>query len=159
MRINIIAVGKLKEKYLEQGVKEYLKRLTPFAKVEIIEIEEARLPDRSRPAEETQAREKEGELIRRQIKGGSYSIALVIEGKQLSSEQLSGMLDDLALRGQSDLNFIIGGSTGLADSIISQADFLLSFSKMTFPHQLMRLILLEQIYRGFKISRGEKYHK
>ncbi|HHV71783.1 MAG TPA: 23S rRNA (pseudouridine(1915)-N(3))-methyltransferase RlmH [Clostridia bacterium] len=159
MHLKIIAVGKLKEKYLTQGVKEYLKRLTPFARVEIIEVGEERLPDRSRPLEEAAAREREGQAIRRQIKPGSFTIALVIEGKQLTSEQFAEMFADLALRGQNEINFIIGGSTGLADSIINQADFKLSFSKMTFPHQLMRLVLLEQIYRAFKINRGEPYHK
>lgn len=159
MRIKIIAVGKLKEKFLEQGVKEYLKRLTSFARLEIVEIEEGRLPDRSRPAEEAQAREKEGELIKKQLKPGSYTIALVLQGKQFSSEELSEFLAELALKGKSEINFLIGGSTGLADKIVDQADFKLSFSKLTFPHQLMRLILLEQIYRAFKISRDEPYHK
>lgn len=159
MNIKIIGVGKLKEKYLKDGIAEYLKRLTAYAKVEIIEVSDEKTPDNASLAEEGQIKAKEGERILKHVKEGSYVIALAIDGKNLSSEGLSGLMADLGGRGKSDLTFIIGGSLGLADVILKKADYKLSFSAMTFPHQLMRLILVEQIYRGFRIIKGEPYHK
>lgn len=159
MNIKIIGVGKIKEKYLKEGIKEYLKRLQPVAKIEIIEVADEKEPANSSPAEEKIVKEKEEERIKKHLKPGSFLIALAIEGKELSSEGFAQKLKNLALEGKSDITFVIGGSLGLSKGILDKADFLLSFSKMTFPHQLMRLILLEQIYRAFKIIRGETYHK
>jgi 23S rRNA (pseudouridine1915-N3)-methyltransferase len=159
MHINIIAVGKLKEKYLTEGVGEYLKRLGPYAKVEITEMPDEKAPDNASPAEEEMARAKEAEKIKRHLKPGTFTVALAIEGKTMSSEELAARFTGWALAGKSDINFIIGGSLGLHHSILSEAAILLSFGPMTFPHQLMRLMLIEQIYRAFKINRGEPYHK
>lgn len=159
MNIKIITVGKLKEKYLKDAVNEYLKRLSAYAKVEIIELAEERISDNPSEAEEYQVRQKEGERILKAIPDQAYVLALAIQGKQLSSEDLAQKISDLALRGNSNLVLIIGGSIGLSDEVYKRADFQLSFSKMTFPHQLIRVILLEQVYRAFKINRGEKYHK
>jgi len=159
MQITIITVGKLKEKYLLQGINEYMKRLTPYAKVQVIEVPDEKAPENLSNAEMAQVKNREGERILSYIKQEQYVIALAIEGKMLSSEQLAAKLDNLALYGSSSIVFIIGGSLGLSQSVISRADMLISFSKMTFPHQLMRLILLEQVYRAFKINRGEPYHK
>ncbi|MDK2823853.1 MAG: rRNA (pseudouridine1915-N3)-methyltransferase [Clostridia bacterium] len=159
MNIRIIAVGKLKEKYLKEGINEYLKRLKPLAKVEIIEVADEKEPVNASLAVEELVKEKEGEKILKHIRPESFMIALAIEGKQLSSQELADLLNKLALQGKSDLTLVIGGSLGLSDTVLQKADYKLSFSKMTFPHQLMRLILLEQIYRVFKINRGEPYHK
>jgi 23S rRNA (pseudouridine1915-N3)-methyltransferase len=159
MNIKIIAVGKLKEKYLKEGIAEYLKRLKPYAKVEIIEVAEEKEPANASPADGIMIKEREGERILEKVKAGSYLIALAIDGKLLSSEELAEKLDHLALEGKSDIAIVIGGSLGLSEEVLGRADFKLSFSKMTFPHQLMRLILMEQIYRAFKISKGEPYHK
>lgn len=159
MHIKIIAVGKLKEKYLKMAIGEYLKRLTPYARVDISEITDEPAPQNASPAEENQVREKEGERIARQIKDGTYLIALDIKGKMFSSEELAAHLAELSLTGKSDITFLIGGSIGLAPALLSRADLRLSFSPMTFPHQLMRVILLEQLYRCFKINAGEPYHK
>ncbi|MFZ5944973.1 MAG: 23S rRNA (pseudouridine(1915)-N(3))-methyltransferase RlmH [Bacillota bacterium] len=159
MNIKIIAVGKLKEKYLKEGIVEYLKRLQSYAKVEIIEVADEKEPANASPVDEDIVKEKEAERISKHIKQDTYLICLAIDGKQLSSEELAGKLDKLALEGKSDITMVIGGSLGLSQSVISRADFKLSFSKMTFPHQLMRLILLEQLYRAFRIIKGEPYHK
>lgn len=159
MHISIIAVGKIKEKYLKEGIKEYLKRLGPYAKVEIIEVGDEPHGVNLSPAEELQIKEKEGEKIKKYIKENSFVIALALEGEMLSSEALAAKLHSLALRGTSHLTFLIGGSLGLAPSLLKQADYLLCLSPMTFPHQLVRLILLEQLYRAFKIIKGEPYHK
>lgn len=159
MNISIIAVGKIKESYLTQGIAEYVKRLTPYAKVSITEIKEEHAPENLSLAEMEQVKEREGERIIAAIKSDATVIALAIEGKKLSSEHLAKRLDDYATNGKSNIAFIIGGSLGLADKVLQRADMLLSFSKMTFPHQLMRLILVEQIYRAYKINRGEPYHK
>lgn len=159
MNIKIIAVGKLKENYLKEGIAEYLKRLKPYAKVEIIEVAEEKEPANASPADEIMIKGREGERILEKVKPGSYLIALAIDGKQLSSEELADKLDNLALEGKSDIAMVIGGSLGLSEEVLKKADFKLSFSKMTFPHQLMRLILMEQIYRAFKIIKGEPYHK
>lgn len=155
----MVTVGKLKEKYLLQGIDEYMKRLAPYAKVQIIEVPDEKAPENLSKAEMEQVKNKEGERILSYIKQEQYVIALAINGQMLSSEQLAAKLDSLALYGNSNIVFIIGGSLGLSQSVVSRADMLISFSKMTFPHQLMRLILLEQVYRAFKINRGEPYHK
>lgn len=159
MNIRIICVGKIKEKYLVQGIDEYMKRLSRYAKVEFAEVEDERAPETLSPAEELMVKEKEAARISKSIRRGSFVIALAIEGQSFSSEAFARRLDALALTGQSQVDFIIGGSLGLDASILRQADLLLSFSSFTFPHQLMRLILVEQIYRAFKILKGETYHK
>ena len=159
MNINIVCVGKLKERYWTDAVTEYLKRLSRYCRMEIVELKEARLPDHASPAEEEQVKTVEGESILRSLSADSYVIALDVKGKQLSSEQLSEKIENLALEGRSTVDFIIGGSLGLSEAVRKRADFRLSFSAMTFPHQMMRVILLEQIYRAFNISRNEPYHK
>lgn len=159
MHIKIIAVGKIKEKYLTAGINEYLKRMGPFAKVEIVEVGDEKIPDNASEANREAIKNKEGEKISRYLKEGTYLIALDIKGKSLSSEEFAGMIEQFGLEGKSDLTFLIGGSVGLAGFLLQRADFKLSFGRMTYPHQLMRLILLEQVYRSFKIIRGEPYHK
>ncbi|MEL7566968.1 MAG: 23S rRNA (pseudouridine(1915)-N(3))-methyltransferase RlmH [Dehalobacterium sp.] len=159
MNIRIIAVGKVKEKYLTEGIKEYLKRISPHAKVEVIEVADEKTTERPSETELRLVKEKEGEKINRYLKEGTYLIALDIQGKNLSSEEMAGMINDLGISGKSDLTFLIGGSVGLADSLIEKANFRLSFGQMTYPHQLMRLILVEQLYRCFKIIAGHPYHK
>lgn len=159
MNISIITVGKLKEKYLKQGIEEYLKRLSIYAKVEIIEVPDEKAPEELSATEMEQVKQKEGERILAKIHQDTYVIALAIEGKQKSSEELADTLDKLATYGKSKMAFVIGGSLGLSNEILTRADEKLSFSKMTFPHQLMRLILVEQIYRAYRINRGEPYHK
>lgn len=159
MNITIIAVGKIKEKYLKEGLSEYLKRLNRFCRVEIIEVPDERIADNPGPNEIEIVKKKEGEGIKKHIKPGVFNIALCIEGDMLSSEELSLKIKNLAVGGVSSIAFIIGGSLGLSADVVKACDFKLSFSKMTFPHQLMRLILLEQIYRSFKIMNNEPYHK
>ncbi|WP_419882560.1 23S rRNA (pseudouridine(1915)-N(3))-methyltransferase RlmH [Peribacillus sp. B-H-3] len=159
MNISIVTVGKLKEKYLKQGIDEYLKRLSAYAKVEIIELPDEKAPETLSEVEMEQIKEKEGERILQKISSDTHVIALAIQGKMKSSEDLAETLDKLATYGKSKVAFIIGGSLGLSKEVLQRADESLSFSKMTFPHQLMRLILVEQIYRAFRINRGEPYHK
>ena len=159
MNIMILSVGKLKEKYLKQGIEEYIKRLTPYAKVSVIEIPDEPAPENMSPAEIEGVKEAEGKKLLAKVNQDTYVIALAIQGKQLTSEDLASEIDRLATYGRSKIAFIIGGSNGLSDEVLARADMKLSFSKMTFPHQLMRLILVEQIYRAFKINRGEPYHK
>ncbi len=159
MNIKIIAVGKLKEKYLKQGIDEYLKRLSTYAKVQIIEVADEKAPENMSDAETIEVKQKEGERILANIKQDTHVITLEINGKMLSSEQLAAKMDELATYGKSKLAFVIGGSLGISDEVQKRSNLALSFSKMTFPHQVMRLILLEQIYRGFRINRGEPYHK
>ncbi len=159
MHIKIIAVGKLKETYLRAGIDEYLKRLTPFAKVEIIEVADEKAPDTLSPKEEEQIKDAEGQRILKAIKPSSHTIVLDVKGRQRSSETFATELAELGLRGKSELNFVIGGSLGHSRAVLDLADDRLSFSPMTLPHQLMRLVLLEQVYRAFKINRGEIYHK
>jgi len=159
MQIRIIAVGKLKEKYWQEATGEYLKRLKPFAKTEIQEIAEERRPDNPSPAQIAEGKNKEGERILRLLSPSFFVIPLAIEGKQLTSEEFSGLLGRLPLEGKSQLAFIIGGSHGLSQEVLQRGNLLLSFSALTFPHQMVRVILLEQIYRGFKILKGEPYHK
>jgi 23S rRNA (pseudouridine1915-N3)-methyltransferase len=159
VNISIICVGKLKEKYLKQGIDEYVKRLSGYAKVEIIEVPDEKSPENLSDQEMEQVKQKEGERILAKISDDTYVIALAIEGKMKSSEELAESLDKLATYGKSKIAFVIGGSLGLSKQVMQRANEALSFSKMTFPHQLMRLILLEQIYRAFRINRGEPYHK
>lgn len=159
MNIKIVAVGKLREKYLADGVKEFLKRLGPYAKTEIIEVADEKAPDNLTPAGIEAVKAKEAERINRYLKPESLKAALAIEGERLSSQDLAALFANCALTGKSDITFIIGGSLGLHSSVLNAADMTISFGPMTFPHQLMRLILAEQIYRVFKINRGEPYHK
>ncbi|MFX0560917.1 23S rRNA (pseudouridine(1915)-N(3))-methyltransferase RlmH [Tepidibacillus infernus] len=159
MQITVIGIGKLKEKYLIQGIEEYKKRLSAYTKVQIIELADEKAPENLSEAEMEQVKQKEGERILANIKQDDYVVALGIEGKMLNSEQLAKEIDQLMTYGKSHIVFVIGGSLGLSKEVYDRANMLLSFSKMTFPHQLMRLILLEQVYRAFKINRGEPYHK
>ena len=157
--INVICVGKLKEKYLRDAEAEYSKRLTAFCKLNIIEINEFALPDSPSEAQIRQGLEKEGKAILEKIGDTSYVFALCIEGKQRNSPDFSKEIENLAVSGHSNITFIIGGSFGLSDEIKQRANVKLSMSEMTFPHQLARVMLLEQIYRAFQISSGGKYHK
>ncbi|MEC1742754.1 23S rRNA (pseudouridine(1915)-N(3))-methyltransferase RlmH [Schinkia azotoformans] len=159
MNISIFSVGKLKEKYLKQGIDEYLKRLGPYAKVEVIEVADEKAPENLSEVEMEQVKDKEGERILAKISDDTYVIILAIQGKMLSSEELAREIDQLATYGKSKIAFVIGGSLGLSKAVEKRADYALSFSKMTFPHQLMRLVLVEQVYRAFRIIRGEPYHK
>ena len=159
MRINIVCVGKIKEKYLKLGIDEFKKRLSKYCKLEIIELEDEKAPENLSDKEMLMIKEKEGKKILSKIKDNSYVIALAIDGKNLSSEELAETINKLGVRGISNITFVIGGSLGLSDQVLSRADYKLSFSKMTFPHQLMRLILLEQVYRAYRINNGEPYHK
>ncbi|WP_461182632.1 23S rRNA (pseudouridine(1915)-N(3))-methyltransferase RlmH [Virgibacillus kimchii] len=159
MKITIVSVGKLKEKYLKQGIQEYLKRLNNYAKVEIVEVADEKAPESISEAEMEAVKQKEGTRILSHISQDTYVITLEINGKMLSSEQLAAKMDELATYGKSKVVFVIGGSLGISREVQERSDLALSFSKMTFPHQLMRLVLLEQVYRGFRIIRGEPYHK
>lgn len=158
-KISILCVGKIKEKYLRDGIAEYAKRLGRYCKLEIIEVSDEKTPDGASEVVETQIKNLEGEKLMKYIKDDDYVIALAIDGKMLDSVELSRQMESLGVRGVSHLVFVIGGSLGLSQSILKRADYKLSFSKMTFPHQLMRMILLEQIYRGYRIMKGEPYHK
>ncbi len=159
MNISIITVGKLKEKYLKQGIEEYTKRLSAYAKIEIIELADEKAPENLSETDMLIVKQKEGERILAKISPDTHVIALAIEGSMKTSEQLATNLDRLATYGKSKVAFVIGGSLGLSQDVMKRADETLSFSKMTFPHQLMRLILVEQIYRAFRINRNEPYHK
>lgn len=159
MKITLVTVGKIKEKFYRDAIGEYAKRLSRYCTLEILEVADEKTPDGASGALEQQIREKEGQRILQAVREEAYVIALAIQGKQRSSEQLAAHLDSLTLRGKSHLCFVIGGSLGLSDEVLRRADEQLSFSPMTFPHQLMRVILLEQIYRSFRIIRGEPYHK
>lgn len=159
MNITIVAVGKLKEKYWTDGIAEYMKRLAPYAKVQIVEVADDKTPDTLSAAEERQVVAREGERILAQLKPDAYVIAMAIDGKLLSSEELADHIGRLGTYGRSQLAFVIGGSLGLSPEVLRRADFQLSFGRITYPHQLLRVVLVEQIYRGFKILRGEPYHK
>ncbi len=159
MRITLITVGKIKEKFFADAVAEYSKRLSRYCKLEIVQVADEKTPDGAGELMERQIREKEGERILAQLRDGAYVIALAIEGEMLSSEALSEKIERLGIGGESHIVFIIGGSLGLSDAVLKRADHKLSFSRMTFPHQLMRVILLEQIYRSYRIMHGEPYHK
>lgn len=159
MKITILSVGKLKESYLKEGIKEYTKRLTRFAKIELLEVEDEMAPERLSEAEEILVKKKEGERLLKLIPDQAFKIALDLKGKTMTSELFAKQLAETALRGKSHLIFIIGGSLGLSEEVLNRADLRLKCSDFTFPHQLMRLILVEQIYRAFKINHGESYHK
>ena len=159
MNIQIICIGKLKEKYWTDAIAEYSKRLSRYCTLEIIELKESRLPDKASAADEENVKLEEGRAILKAIKDGTYVITLEILGKQLTSPELADKIKTLSIEGKSNVAFIIGGSLGLSAEVSKRADYKLSFSKMTFPHQMMRVILLEQIYRGFKIIKNEAYHK
>lgn len=159
MRITVICIGKLKEKYWSDAVAEYSKRLKRFCNLEIVELKESRLPENASPADEEKVKLEEGRSILKNIKDSTYVITLEIQGKQLSSEELAKKMDQLAGTGKSDVALVIGGSLGLSEEVSRRSDFKLSFSKMTFPHQMMRVVLLEQVYRAFKINANEAYHK
>lgn len=159
MKITILCVGKIKEKYFSMAIDEYVKRLSRYCKLEIIEVPDEKTDENASAAEEKMVKEKEGERIRKNIRDASYVIALAIDGKQLDSVELSEKIEKLGVQGVSHITFVIGGSLGLDERILERADYKLSFSKMTFPHQLMRVVLLEQIYRSYRIMNGEPYHK
>lgn len=159
MQIKIITVGKLKEKYWREAAEEYLKRLSSFARVEIIEVAEEKIPEMPAPAEIHIGLAKEGERILRHLPAGVYAIPLAIQGKMLSSPELAQFFAKLTLEGKSQIALVIGGSHGLSPQVLERGDFSLSFSPLTFPHQLMRVLLLEQLYRAFSIINGGKYHK
>ena len=157
MKISIVTVGKIKEKYLSDAIKEYSKRLSKYCDLQIIEVADEKTKENSSETEDLQTKAKEGDRILKYIKDSMYVITLEIDGKMLSSVELSEKIDSLCLEGKSNICFVIGGSLGLDKRISDRAD--LSFSKMTFPHQLMRVILLEQVYRSFRIIHNEPYHK
>lgn len=159
MRITVLCVGRIKEKFFSQAVEEYSKRLSRYCKLEIVEVADEKTPEEAGERLVEQIKDKEGERLLSHIRDGNYVIALAIEGKELSSEALAARLDRLGVEGTSHIVFVIGGSLGLSRAVLKRADFHLSFSPMTFPHQLMRVILLEQIYRSFRIIHGEPYHK
>ena len=159
MKITILAVGKIKEKYFSAAIQEYAKRLSRYCKLEIVEVADEKTPDQASEHEEDLIRAKEAERLRRYIKDGGYVIALAIDGRQTTSQGFADKLQKLCVSGKSHIVFVIGGSIGLDQKLLQEADERLSFSQMTFPHQLMRVVLLEQIYRGFRIINGEPYHK
>lgn len=159
MKISILTVGKIKEKYLKDAIAEYSKRLGKYCKLEIIEVADEKTPDAASAIVEDGIRTKEGERIMKYIRDDAYVITLEIAGKQLTSEQLADKINQLGIQGKSHITFVIGGSIGLGSQVLSRSDYALSFSKMTFPHQLMRVILLEQVYRSYRIINGEPYHK
>ena len=159
MNITILCVGQIKEKYFRDAIAEYQKRLSRYCKLQIIEVADEKTKENASEAENDLIRKKEGERLLKHIKDSDYCITLEIDGKMLTSEGFSKEIDRLGLAGKSSLVFVIGGSIGLDTAVIKRSDYALSFSKMTFPHQLMRVVLLEQIYRGFRIMNGEPYHK
>ncbi|PTJ93011.1 23S rRNA (pseudouridine(1915)-N(3))-methyltransferase RlmH [Staphylococcus simulans] len=159
MKITVLAVGKLKEKYWKQAIAEYQKRLGAYTKIEIIEVPDEKAPENMSDKEIEQVKQKEGQRLLAKVKPQSIVITLEIKGNMLTSEGLAKNLQQRMVQGQSDFTFIIGGSNGLHQDVLDRSNYALSFSKMTFPHQMMRVILLEQVYRAFKIMRGEAYHK
>lgn len=159
LNIKIICVGKLKEKYWKEAVSEYSKRLNAYCKLTINEVRDEKISDSNSSADEEKVKDMEGKQILKNIKDSDYVICLDLSGEELNSLQLSEKLEKLALTGINQIDFIIGGSLGIGKEVLDRADEKMSFSKLTFPHQMIRTILLEQIYRAFKISRGEVYHK
>lgn len=159
MKITVLTVGKLKEKFFTEAVAEYSKRLSKYCKLEILEVADEKTPEKASQAEEEQIKEREGVRLLKYIPGSAYVLALAIEGKEMDSVAFSKKIENLGMEGKSHLIFLIGGSLGLSDIVLQRANEKISFSKMTFPHQLMRVILLEQIYRGYRIMKGEPYHK
>ncbi|HJB90167.1 MAG TPA: 23S rRNA (pseudouridine(1915)-N(3))-methyltransferase RlmH [Candidatus Eisenbergiella merdigallinarum] len=159
MKITVLAVGKVKEKFFRDALDEYRKRLSRYCRLEIVEVDDEQAPERLSPAQEEQIRDREGKALLKRIPPKAWCIALAIDGRKTDSPGFSRKLESLALAQKSHLVFLIGGSLGLSDEVQARADERISFSDMTFPHQLMRVILLEQIYRAFKISANEPYHK
>ena len=159
MEIRIITVGKIKEKYLNDGIAENAKRLSRYCKLNFIQVPDEKTPDKASDGVNRQIKETEGNRLLSHIREQDYVIALAIEGKMLDSVELSDLIAKLGVQGKSSIAFVIGGSLGLSDAVLKRADYKLSFSKMTFPHQLMQMILLEQIYRGYRIMNHEPYHK
>ena len=159
MKITVIAVGKIKEKYFRDAISEYEKRLSRYCKLELVEVEDEKTPDKAAEAVEEGIKKKEADRITKYLKDDAFVITLEIGGKSMDSVQFANVLERTGLMGKSHIQFVIGGSLGLHDSVTERSDMALSFSKMTFPHQLMRVILLEQIYRGYRIINGEPYHK
>lgn len=159
MKITIVCIGKLKEKYWVDAVNEYSKRLSKYIKLEIVELADEKAPENLSCAQEIQIKEKEGQRILKAIKEDAFVVTLEIKGKQMTSEELSLFVERKGISGISHIVFVIGGSLGLSEDVLKRSDYALSFSKMTFPHQMMRIVLLEQIYRAIKISKNEPYHK
>lgn len=159
MKITLVTVGKIKEKFFEDAIKEYSKRLSRYCKLEILQVADEKTPEGASEAVELQIKEKEGQRILSLIRDDAYVIALAIEGKMLDSEELAERIEKLGVSGISQIVFVIGGSLGLSAQVMKRADYVLSFSRMTFPHQLMRVVLLEQIYRGYRIMNHQPYHK
>lgn len=159
MKITVVAVGKIKEKYFREAIEEYARRLSRFCRLELIEVADEKTPEGAGAAREEQIREKEGMRILQKLPPGSYVTALAIDGRTMDSVELSGWMERQNVEGISHMTFVIGGSLGLSAGVLKRADFRLSFSRMTFPHQLMRVILLEQIYRSYMIRSGAPYHK
>ncbi len=158
ININIICVGKLKEDYLKNAISEYSKRLSKYSNLNIIELQDEKLPNKINDTIKEEIKKKEGEKIISQIKKDSYTMVLDLKGKEMTSEDFSKKIDNIGVNGFSTINFIIGGTLGLSNEVLEKANELVSFSKMTFPHQLIRVFLLEQIFRAFKISNNETYH-
>lgn len=159
MKITILCVGKIKEKFYRDAIAEYEKRLSRYCKLEIIEVPDEKTPDGASEVVEQQIKEKEAERMEKYLRDGAFICALAIDGKQLDSVELSEKIERLGTSGTSHIIFLIGGSLGMSEKLLKKADMKLSFSKMTFPHQLMRVILLEQVYRAYRIMNGEPYHK
>jgi len=159
MNITIITVGKIKEKFLRDAIDEYSKRLGRYCKLEVIELSDEKTPDKASEKEEESIKEKEGQAILNKIKDNMFVIAMDLAGKHLTSQEFADYIENLGVIGNSNIAFIIGGSLGISKSVLARANYKLCFSKMTFPHQLFRVMLLEQIYRGFRIIKGEPYHK
>jgi len=159
MKITLVTVGKIKEKYWKDAISEYTKRLGRYCKLDILEVADEKTPDNASRAHEEKIKQKEGERILKLIREDAYVVVLAVEGNKLTSEGVADKIDRLGISGNSHIMFVIGGSLGLSDEIMNRADYALSFSDMTFPHQMMRVILLEQIYRSYRIICGEPYHK
>jgi 23S rRNA (pseudouridine1915-N3)-methyltransferase len=159
MKVTVVAVGKLKEKYLKEGISEYSKRLSRFCELQIVEVEDEQAPENLSEAQGIQIKKREAERIIKKAKEGSALIVLDLKGKKLNSEGFADKLNSFFISGKSHITFVMGGSLGLDDQLVEKADFRLCLSDMTFPHQLARLILLEQVFRAFKIMSGETYHK
>lgn len=159
MNITLVTVGKIKEKYFRDAIAEYQKRLSRYCKLDIIEVADEKTPDRASEVLENQIKQKEAERILKNIREDAYCIALTIDGKKRDSVNFAEHMEQLGLMGKSNVVFVIGGSLGLHESVVKRADEKFSFSDLTFPHQLMRVILLEQIYRCYRIINGEPYHK
>ncbi len=159
MKLTVVAVGKLKEKYLKEGISEYSKRLSRFCELQVIEVDDEQAPENLSESQEIQVKRREAERIMKKVKDGSALIVLDLKGKKLNSEGFADKLNSFFISGKSHITFVIGGSLGLDEKLVEKADFRLCLSDMTFPHQLARLILFEQVFRVFKILNNETYHK